>query len=756
MKRVFVALIVFQFVHITVAENSIKAVYDLIERITPGYSSQYKLELISANDEKDVYEIDSSDGEIVLRGNNGVALASAFNWYLKYTCNAHISWFGDQLNLPNNLPLPKKERRVIQGKYRVYMNYCTLSYSAAWWDWERWQREIDYMAMRGINMPLATVGLSAVWYNTLLRFNYTDEEARAFLTFPGHSAWQWMQNIQNEDVPLPKSVMDKQVALGKQIMNRLLELDMQPIQQGFSGYVPRNFKEKFPHAVIHMKKGWCGYPSTAQLDPTDPLFKRFGAAFLEEEKKLFGAHGHYASDPFHESYPPVTTPEYLHQVGDVIYNMFQEFHPNSIWMMQSWSIQEHIAKAVPKKHLVILDLDGARKRGGRNGKIAFWGYPIVTGNLHNFGGRINMHGDLPLTVSNQYASLKKKYPNIVGQGLFMEGIEQNPLYYNLLFEMSHHQGNVNLDEWLIRYAQRRYGFKSESAYEALKCLSEGPYGRKTNGTEFSSIVAARPAVDVKKSGPNGPLNIVYDATLLYKAQRFLLEDSRKLKDSKPYRFDLIDLQRQIMSNLGQLIHKSAADAFKAKDIEAFRLHSSRFLMLMDDLDKLLCTRSEYNLYHWLNEARQWGDTAEEKNLMEKDATALVTIWGPNDHPVIFDYSWREWGGLVGEFYLPRWKKFYAMLEKHLIDGTGYVESGLPQAYKREAFRANQFYSDLADWEIQYVNTFGKVRVPISEGDEVNITKRMFKKYLKLAKEYYNSTNDGKLINNETFIENFGG
>lgn len=95
------------------------------------------------------------------------------------------------------------------------MNYCTVSYTAAWWNWERWQQELDYMAMNAINMPLFSVGLDGVWYNTLLRFNFTEEEARAFLTGPGHSAWQWMQNIQSYGGPLPKSVIDKHVILGK-------------------------------------------------------------------------------------------------------------------------------------------------------------------------------------------------------------------------------------------------------------------------------------------------------------------------------------------------------------------------------------------------------------------------------------------------------------------------------------------------------------------------------------------------------------
>ena len=116
---------------------------------------------------------------MLLRGNNPVALATAYNQYLKYTCHAHVSWFGDQLNLPQTLPLPAETtRNIINGKYRVYMNYCTVSYSAAWWDWERWQRELDYMAMNSINMPLSVVGLEAVWYNTLLKHRFTDEEAR--------------------------------------------------------------------------------------------------------------------------------------------------------------------------------------------------------------------------------------------------------------------------------------------------------------------------------------------------------------------------------------------------------------------------------------------------------------------------------------------------------------------------------------------------------------------------------------------------
>ena len=159
------------------------------------------------------------------------------------------------------------------------MNYCTVSYTAAYWDWERWQREIDFMAMNSINMPLATVGLEAVWYNTLLKHRFTDEEARRFLAGPGHAAWQWMQNLQSYGGPLPKSWIDKHIILAKKIIDRERELGMTPIQQGFSGYVPRELKDKYPEAKIRLQPGWCGFKGAGQLDPTDALFAALGRDF---------------------------------------------------------------------------------------------------------------------------------------------------------------------------------------------------------------------------------------------------------------------------------------------------------------------------------------------------------------------------------------------------------------------------------------------------------------------------------------------
>lgn len=736
------------------AESFTNSVYSLIERITPGYSKYFELELIESDNGDDVYEIKSRNNKILLRGNNAISLATAFNQYLKYSCNVHVSWFGDQLKLPKRLPLPQKEvRNIINGKYRVYMNYCTVSYSAAWWDWKRWEREIDYMAMNSINMPLSVVGLEAVWYNTLLKHNFTDKEIRSFLTGPAHFAWQWMQNIQSYGGPLPKSWIDKHIVLGKQIIERELDFGMKPIQQGFSGYVPRELKDKYPKARIELQPSWCGFIGAAQIDPTDSLFNVLGRDFLEEEKKLYGTYGFYAADPFHESNPPINTPEYLKAVGQSIHKLFNEFDSNSIWLMQAWSLREDIVKAVPKDQLIILDLNGEKSKQNN----ACWGYPIIVGNLHNFGGRINLHGDLRLISSNQYETALKKSPNVCGSGMFMEAIEQNPVYYDLVFEMPLHHDSINIEEWLSLYSQRRYGSKSVNAIEAWKCLLEGPYSSGTNGTENSSIITARPAINVKKSGPNAGFNIPYSPLLLLKAQTLLLKDIEKHKKSSPYCFDIIDIQRQIMSNLGQEIHKKAMEAFKNKDKEAFILHKKRFLGMLEDVDKLLRTRSEFNFYKWIHDARRWGENDAEMDILEKDATSLVTIWGGDADPIIFDYSWREWCGLIKDYYSKRWSLFYDHIQYCMENGIEYNEKGLLLVHGREAFRANELYNKMADEEMNFVCRSNKDQYPLIYGNEIKIIKEMYKKYYKLSQIYYNTNNEFK---KETYIkmkyiENFG-
>ena len=104
--------------------DSVAAVQGVISRVLgEGYVKAFIYEEIEAtSDGKDVFELGVSGNKPLLRGNNGVAMSSALNHYLKYYCNCSVSWgregTGDQLNLPSSLPLPDKKRVESPVLYR--------------------------------------------------------------------------------------------------------------------------------------------------------------------------------------------------------------------------------------------------------------------------------------------------------------------------------------------------------------------------------------------------------------------------------------------------------------------------------------------------------------------------------------------------------------------------------------------------------------------------------------------------------------
>ncbi|BCU76381.1 alpha-N-acetylglucosaminidase [Luteolibacter sp. LG18] len=703
--------------------------HGLIERITPQVAESFQVDTsLPMHDGKDTFSIsDTDDGKILIKGNNGVSVASGFNWYLKNRANCHLSWCGDQLALPH--PLPKVGEPVTVTcplERRVYFNYCTLGYSAAWWDWKRWQREIDLMAMQGINTPLSMVGLEAVWYNTLLKNGFTDLEARTFLCGPAYFAWQWMTNIESHGGPLPKSWIDQSALLGKQIIERQRALGMTPIQQGFTGHVPRLAKEKFPKANISFKKEWCGFQGAAQLDPLDPLFDTLGRSFLEEQAKLFGTSHLYGCDPFHEGAPPVAGDDYLAKVGGKIGQLINSIDPKGTIVMQSWSIRKPLAVAIPKDRLLVVDLGGVKNTANDN----FWGFKFVTGRLHNFGGRINLHGDMRLLATNPFASMSKSIPNCIGGGLFMEGIIQNPAFYELAFDTLWKADPVDPNQWLHDYARRRYGAESENANKAWDLLLETVYKPGTDGKENSSMIAARPAIRPKKSGPNAGFLIPYPQADLLEAWTLLLADADKLQGSDAYRFDIADIGRQVLSNYSQLLQPRIAAAWDKKDLVAFDKACAEFDQLLLDVDTLIQPRPEYSLAKWITDARSHGTSPAEKDLYEKNARGLITVWGPIEgaDPIIVDYGWREWSGLIKDFYLKRWQMHHAMLRKHLVDGTAYTEDGIRQTHGREAFGANAFFKELGAWELNWVRTPGSVGSPVVSGDEAALARQFHAKY----------------------------
>ena len=66
----------------------------------------------------------------------------------------------------------------------ISLNVCTFGYTTPYWDWERWEKEIDRMALYGVNMPLATVASEAIAERVWLRMGLAKEEIREVFHCP--------------------------------------------------------------------------------------------------------------------------------------------------------------------------------------------------------------------------------------------------------------------------------------------------------------------------------------------------------------------------------------------------------------------------------------------------------------------------------------------------------------------------------------------------------------------------------------------
>lgn len=725
LKRIIVALLVSGLSIPAMAQLNKTATEAFLKRIVKDRAAAFTFEYLAADSGRDVFEIESKAGRIVLRGNNGVSIASALNYYLKNYCNSIITWNGSNLQLPAKLPaVTQKEHHATPYKYRYYINYCTFNYSMCWWNWERWQQEIDWMAMNGINMPLALTGEEAIWQEVYKEMGFTDAELDKFFSGPAYFSWLWMGNIDAWGGPLPKHWKDSHKALQQKILAAERNMGMMPVLPAFTGHVPPAFKDKFPGETVKKTNWDAGFPDVYILDPGSPMFDKIGKRFIEVQTKAFGTDHFYSADTFNENVPPSNDSSFLDAMSKKVFASMASADPKAVWVMQGWMFHYNasywhptqisaLLKAVPDENMIILDLYSESHPVWYNTE-AYYGKPWIWNMLHNFGGNTGMWGGMDSVAHNPAAALHHPgSKNLSGIGLTPEGIEQNPALYHLMLDNVWRDQPLNVDEWLKTYAGRRYNTHNEQIDQAWQILYHTVYsGGPTEGAP-ESIIVARPTLDIAADRVKTKLS--YDPAKLIPAWDLFVKAIPQVKPTAGFRYDLVDLTRQVLGNYASPLQQKVATAYQQKDLAAFQQYSKQFLALLDDMDTLLGTQEGFLLGKWVSDARSNGITEAERNLYEFNAKDLVTLWGDKDSP-LHEYSNRQWNGLIKGFYKPRWAQFFKLLESSLQSG------------KTADLAA--FETQIRAFEWKWVNSHDKYAA-VPKGDAVKAVVRLYEKYRKM-------------------------
>ena len=703
---------------LAVVVKAASPIQGLLERIDKGASRKFVIEQVKSP--TDFFELDQKGDKVVIRGNNYVSIATGVNWYLKYYAGIQLSWNGMTAQLPAVLPaVPQKERHETDLKYRYNFNYCTYSYTMAFWDWDRWEKEIDWMALHGINLPLAVVGADVVWYNVLTKLGYTKDEINEFIAGPAFQGWWLMNNLEGWGGPNPDSWYKQRETLQKQILKRMREYGIRPVLPGYSGMVPHNAKERLGLNVSDPGL-WCGYRRPAFLQPTDPRFNEIADLYYKEMSRLYGKADFYSMDPFHEGGNVAGVD--LNAAGQAIWGAMKKANPKAVWVAQAWQAnpRQKMIENLPAGDLIVLDLFAeSRPQWGDPEstwyrKEGFGKHDWLYCMLLNYGGNVGLHGKMKHVIDEFYKAKTSSFGKTMkGVGMTMEGSENNPVMFELLCELPWRPARFDKDEWLKNYTVARYGKADKAVQDAWLLLSNTIYNCPAKNTQqgtHESVFCGRPDYDVYQVSSWSEMEPYYKPEDIIRAAGIMLSAADRFKGNNNFEYDLIDIVRQAVAEKGRLVYPIMIDAYKAGEKELFAASSQRFLDLILLQDKLLAARPEFKVGTWIEKARNLGTTPEEKDLYEWNARVQVTTWGNRvaaDEGGLRDYAHKEWNGLLRDFYYNRWKVW--------IDRQKAQLNGAP-------VKAIDFYAIEEPWTKQ-TNPYSSQ----AEGDVIEVAKEVYAK-----------------------------
>uniref|UniRef100_A0A0D9VU64 Alpha-N-acetylglucosaminidase n=1 Tax=Leersia perrieri TaxID=77586 RepID=A0A0D9VU64_9ORYZ len=712
----------------------------VLGRLLPSHARSFRFQIDSKGGVcggSSCFRISNVDGsgkngaEILIQGTTAVELASGLHWYLKYWCGAHISWDktgGAQLaSVPLPGSLPQVKATGVKIERPVPWNYYQNS------------------------------------------FNVTDRNLDGFFGGPAFLAWARMGNLHGWGGPLSQNWLDQQLALQKKILSRMIELGMVPVLPSFSGNVPSVFKKLFPSANITRLGDWNtvnGDPRwccTYLLDPSDALFIDVGQAFIKQEMKEYGDITNiYNCDTFNENTPPTNEPAYISSLGSAIYEAMSRGNKDAVWLMQGWLFYSDAAfwkepqmkallHSVPTGKMIVLDLFADVKPIWQMSS-QFYGVPYIWCMLHNFGGNIEMYGVLDSISSGPVDARTSHNSTMVGVGMCMEGIEHNPVVYELMSEMAFRSQKVEVElpsnltipqDWLKIYSYRRYGQSNVDIEKAWGILYHTIYNctdgiadhNKDYIVEFPDISPSSISSDISKRRTISKMekhrrfilsevsaslphpHLWYSKNEAIKALELFLNAGNELSKSLTYRYDLVDLTRQSLSKLANEVYLNALNSYQKKDSNGLNLHTKKFLELIVDIDTLLASDDNFLLGPWLESAKSLAMTENERKQYEWNARTQVTMWYDNtkiEQSKLHDYANKFWSGLLKSYYLPRASKYFTRLTRNLQEN---------RSFELEEWRK--------DW-IAYSNEWqsGKELYAVkATGDALTISKSLFRKYL---------------------------
>ena len=668
MRRILIIIAAAWLTLCSCVSAPVKEARGVIERAFGKVPANVEFSMLEKPDSLDTYALSVKNNVLKVEGTSTIAICKGFYDYILENGYGISSWTGNRLDFPTELQ--DMERKSVTSPFcdRLYYNVCTFGYTTPFWGWEEWKKEIDWIALHGFTMPLAPIAGEAILSRVWSKLGLSQEEIDAYFTGPAHFPWMRMGNMTAVDGGMSQEWHNEQIALQHKINDRMLDLGMTPVYQGFAGFVPKAMKDHYPE-VDMMTTKWSGHESY-MLNPVDSLFSVIGTEFIKEWEKEFGKGKYYLIDSFNELDIPFGEKgsqerhDKLQHYGKTIYKSVQAANPDAVWVMQGWMFGyqrdiwdaqsvEALLSGAPDDKMMIIDLavdfnNYVWKNGNSWDNLnGFFNKPWIWSTVPNFGGRTALKGPLDFYLNGHLEAVRSENKgHLTGFGTSPEGIENNEVIYELISAAAWSCEEIDLNSFLDAYNRARYGEADPAFTEFWKELRKTVYNNFTNNARF--LWQQRPAYH---RGETMNINEHY-----FTGIESFLSVADKYKDNELYVTDAIQYAALYLAAKADYALKAANWAIVAGDTaKAEELVATLCNMLLE-MDKLLESHPVLRIQRWMDMAAKSATSPEETAAFQKEVMRLVSTWSG---PSLKDYSARVWSGLIRDFYMPRMEYYYS-------------------------------------------------------------------------------------------------
>ncbi|OTA38913.1 hypothetical protein BTJ68_01420 [Hortaea werneckii EXF-2000] len=401
--------------------------------------------------------------------------------------------------------------------------------------------------------------------------------------------------------------------------------------------------------------------------------------------------------------------------------------PQAIWLPQGWLFyssadfwtNDCIAAylgGVADADLLILDLFSEsqpqwQRTSSLHGKSWIWCQ------LHDYGGNMGLYGQVENVTADSIMALGNQSSTMVGMGLTMEGQEGNEIMYDLLLDQAWSRSALGSARYFAYWVSVRY-------HGSLGCLPQGLYNAWDIMRGTSIFVLSPNTTGLLTRTGHHATTIQYEPEVLVEAwkQFYAAADGIPgLWENDEYRFNLTDITRQVMANGFYPLYTTFITASNTSQPSTYNITTARhtgkdLLRLLGDIDTILTASgiAHFSLPAWIASARAWADptplfsttrpsmnhsppsinttaVTDRANFYEYNARNQITLWGPRGE--ISDYASKQWGGLIGSYYLPRWEMF--------VNSTLNGNEGSSMPFASSSAGDEGLVKELEDFELEW-------------------------------------------------------